>query len=98
MQRLLTAIIEARAPRLYATEGQDDPRACAHFFCALNGWDWYMTEYDPKTGEAFGYVKGFESEWGYFSIREMEGLNREKGFNVVECDGCFEPQPVSNLQ
>lgn len=48
----------------------------------MTGWDWYLTEFDPRTGEAFGLVRGFETEWGYFSIREMERVNREKGFEA----------------
>lgn len=98
MQQLVTGIIEARTPRLYATEGQEDPRVCAHFFSCLNGWDWWMTEYDPETRTAFGLVQGFEDEWGYFSIAEMEELNRSKGFNAVERDCCFKPKPVSECR
>ena len=56
MQRVMTAVIEARTPRLGDTGGQEDPRVCAHFFSCLNGWDWWMTEYDPETREAFGLV------------------------------------------
>lgn len=64
----------------------------------LNGWDWWMTEYDPGTREAFGLVQGFADEWGYFSIAEMEELNRSKGFNVVEREGYFKPKPVSECR
>lgn len=43
---------------------------------------------------------GFEEEWGggYFSIREMEGLNRSRGFNIIERDLYFEPKPVSEAR
>ena len=58
----------------------------------------YVTEYDPATGEAFGLVEGFADEWGYFSVREMEALNRSRGFNVVERDVLFEPAPVSRVR
>lgn len=60
----------------------------------------YATEHedDPATGEAFGLVEGFADEWGYFSIREMEALNRSYGFNVVERDVLFEPAPVSKVR
>lgn len=36
MQQLITKEIEGRTPRLYATDGQEDPKAFAHFFCILN--------------------------------------------------------------
>ena len=58
----------------------------------------YVTEYDPATGEAFGLVEGFADEWGYFSICEMEALNRSRCFNVVERDVLFEPAPVSRVR
>ncbi len=86
------------APPLYATEGEGDPVALVHYFSPLNGWDWYLTEYDPATGEAFGLVRGFETEWGYFSVREMEELNRSRGFNAVERDERFEPTCASALE
>ena len=98
MQRLITGIIEARTPRLGDTDGQEDPKVCAHFFCCLNGWDWWMTEYDPETREAFGFVQGFANEWGYFSLAEMAELNRSKGFSVIERDGYFKPKPVSECR
>ena len=98
MQQLITREIAARTPGLYATDEEEDPIAQAHFFSCISGWDWYMTEYDPQTGEAFGLVKGFATEWGYFSIREMEGLNRSKGFEAIERDEGFEPQPASRFE
>lgn len=98
MQELVTRDIAERTPALYATEGVEEPVAQAHFFSCASGWDWYMTELDPATGEAFGLVRGFEAEWGYFSIREMEALNRERGINVVERDESFEPQPAGRFE
>lgn len=98
MQELVTKEIAARTPGLYETEEVAEPIAQAHFFSCLNGWDWYVTELDPATGEAFGLVRGLEVEWGYFSVREMEALNRERGFSVVERDESFEPQPASRFE
>ena len=43
-------------------------------------------------------MRGFEPEWGYFSVREMERVNREKGFGVVERDEHFEPAPASRFE
>ena len=43
-------------------------------------------------------MKGFEEEWGYFSIREMEEVNRSKGIGVIERDLYFEPAPVSRVR
>lgn len=98
MQRLMTAVIEARAPGLGATDGQEAPTVCAHFLSCLNGWCWWMTEYDPEPREAFGLAQGFADEWGYFSIAEMEELNRSKGFNVIDREGYFKSKPVSECR
>ena len=98
MQALMTEELAEGLPPLYATEGEGDLVALVHYFSCLNGWDWYLTEYDPETGEAFGFVRGFETEWGYFSLREMEELNHSRGLNVVERDEHFEPTRVSALE
>lgn len=43
-------------PSLGAADGQRDPKVRMHFLCLLNGWGWWMTEYDPEIREAFGFV------------------------------------------
>lgn len=40
----------------------------------INGWKWYITEYSEKEQLFFGYVKGFENEWGYISKEELSSL------------------------
>lgn len=96
MQELMPKELAATVPPLYATEDEADPMARVKLFS--RAWTWYVTEYDPATGEAFGLVEGFADEWGYFSIREMEALNRSRGLNVVERDALFEPAPVSRVR
>lgn len=98
MHELMPREIAGTVPVLYATEEDDDPIARARLFSCLSGWTWLVTEYDPESGDAFGLVRGFEEEWGYFSIREMEELNRSRGFNVIERDLYFEPKPVSEAR
>lgn len=98
MQRLITREVAKAIPALYAQEGAEDPVVYLHLFSCISGWDWYITEYDPATGEAFGLVKGFETEWGYVYIPELEGVNRAKGFNVVERDERFSPAPASLIE
>lgn len=98
MHELMPKNIAGTVPALYATEEEDDPIARERLFSCLSGWTWLITEYDLESGDAFGLVRGFEEEWGYFSIREMEELNRSRGFNVIERDLCFEPVPVSEAR
>lgn len=98
MHELMPEEVAATAPPLYATEEEAEPIARVKLFSCFNGWTWLVTEYDPESGEAFGLVKGFEEEWGYFSIREMEEVNRSKGLNVIERDFYFEPKPVGEVR
>lgn len=96
MQELMPKGVAETVPPLYATEDEDDPIARVKLFS--RAWTWYVTEYDPATGEAFGFVGGFSDEWGYFDVRDLEALNRAKGYNVVERDGHFEPALVSRVR
>lgn len=98
MQKLMTEELAKVLPAMYATEEERDPAARVHYFSCTGGWDWYLVEYDATTGEAFGLVRGVETEWGCFSIREMEEVNRSHGFNVIERDVRFSPKPVSALE
>lgn len=97
MQQLMTEEIAKTAPRLYEQDGAGDPTVYAHYFSCVNGWDWWLLEFDG-TDEAFGLVEGYDDELGYFSIKEMEELNRQMGFAAVERDEHFSPKPLSAVR
>ena len=97
MQQLMTREIAKTAPRLYEQDGAEDPTVYAHYFSCMNGWDWWLLEFDG-TDEAFGLVEGYDDELGYFSIKEMEELNRQMGFAAVERDEHFSPRPLSAVR
>ena len=40
---------------------------------SFSGWYWFVTEYHDDH-LAFGLVRGFEIEWGYFDLDELKGL------------------------
>ncbi len=63
-------------PTLYATENvtTDNKVLQMKFMEANSGWEWYLTEFDAKEKLAFGFVKGFKEEWGYFNLVEMEDI------------------------
>lgn len=97
--KMMTKEIERIAPRLYETDGQgDNAIVVAHWFSILNGWDWYMTEYDPNTGVCFGLVNGIEEELGYFSIEEFEQVNESMGFIAIERDMYWHPCKLSEVR
>ena len=99
MQKMMTKEIERKVPRLYEQDGKGDAAIVyAHYFSCWTNWDWYMLEYDPDTKEAFGLVKGFATEYGYFSLAEFEDMNRRKGFEIIERDIHWEPTTVGAVR
>jgi len=94
--KLLTKDIRQRLPELYATENEEDPIVHVKFFSPWLNWTWYVTEFDGDD-VLFGRVEGFEREWGYFNLSELESLRGPCGVPAVERDLDFEPRPVSEL-
>jgi hypothetical protein len=83
---------------MYETENValGDKTLYAHFF--TGGCDWYIAEFDPTTGDAFGHAYlglGFP-EWGYFNLIEMEQMVIH-GWLVVERDLHFQPTNAREL-
>ena len=79
-------------PALGSTDGQGDQAVVqVKFFTPWTNWTWYATEYDPETRTFFGLVDGFEKEYGYFSLDELEAvkgpfglkIERDRGFQGV---------------
>lgn len=97
MQELMTREIAEELPRLYEQDCAEDPTVYVHYFSCVNGWDWWLLKFDG-TDEAFSLVEGYDDELGYFSIKEMEELNRQMGFAAVERDEHFEPKPLSAVR
>ena len=92
--KLITKEIERKAPGLYSTENlsKEEIPVIAKYFSAFSGWYWYMTEFDTETKTAFGAVKGFETELGYFSIAEFEDYNaRYAPLQPIERDMYYKP-------
>ena len=81
-------------------KGQESKGNCAiahvKFFTPDSFWTWYVTEYDPIENICFGFVIGFENEWGYFSVDEHESAKGPLGLSV-ERDLYFEPKPISEI-
>lgn len=97
MQELMTREIAEELPRLYEQDCAEVPTVYVRYFSCVNRWDWWLLEFDG-TDEAFGLVEGYDDELGYFSIKEMEELNRQMGFAAVERDEHIEPKPLSAVR
>jgi len=108
---LLDAETRARLPELYSGEEKGNRAlAQAKFFSPDAGWTWYASEgsyvdedgyFDtdkPKVDFLFfGLVSGFEVEFGYFSLNELESVRGSLGL-PIERDLYFEPKSLRELK
>jgi len=81
-------------PDLYAIEDQgSDAHALVHLFHPNTHWHWYLLErgQGEKADVLFGLVHGFEVEYGYISLAELER-------NGVEYDPDWTPRRVGTIE
>ena len=96
--KLMTKAIERKLPRFNA--GQHDPVAVCKFFTPDSNWTWYAVEGERQpNGDLlmFGLVFGFEKEWGYFSLREIQEARGPMGLHI-ERDLYFMPTPIDVIE
>jgi hypothetical protein len=93
---LLTDELRKILPPLYSQDGEKDPVIYAKFFTPDSNWTWYVTEGSEEDGEFrfFGYVIGFEKEWGYFLLSELQEARGPWGL-YIERDLYFKATPLS---
>jgi hypothetical protein len=84
--KLLTADIRKRLPALYATDGMPakDRKIICKFFSPYSNWTWWILEFDGED-TLFCYVKGYEKEFGYASLDELQ-TTKWHGVPAVERD------------
>lgn len=77
MSSLLTEELRKALPKLRAQESSADPTVFAKFSFPASGWTWFVIEGEAQAEDFlfFGYVIGFESELGYFSLSELEDVD-----------------------
>ena len=63
---LLPEELRKQLPPLYTQEREPNPMVYLKFFLPSSGWTWYVTEGQPEGEDylLFGFVFGFEGEWG----------------------------------
>ncbi|UQA91660.1 hypothetical protein [Streptomyces halobius] len=84
-------------PPLYAQDSKGkDAIAYVHYFGPA--LDAYVTEYDPKTGEAFGWVMLNNdlpnAELGYIDLPAYESYSYKAIWPFAERDLHFDPKPL----
>jgi hypothetical protein len=93
--KLMPTSLKSKIPKLYATDGEKDKTIYVKYFSPYSNWTWYVAEFDGKD-TFFGYVVGQDSEWGYFSLKELSKVNKD-GLPLVERDLYFDPIKFSKL-
>ena len=96
MSQLLDQASRGRLPSLYSTESEGNQLAQVKFFTPWSDWTWYAIEFDGED-LFFGLVDGFEVEYGYFSLSELESLRSPTGLRI-ERDEHFTPRPVREIK
>jgi len=92
---LMTSEIMNKIPALRAQDGLGwDAIVHVKWFNPTGGQTWWITEYDPKEGIAFGYMTGMcEDEWGYVSLKEISSVRVRYGLGI-ERDLNHRPKPL----
>jgi len=84
-------------PKLYEQDDKgDDAIAYIKFFDPCSQWTWYAMEFDGDD-TFFGLVIGHETELGYFSLKELEGVRNRFGLGI-ERDLYFKPMTLKELR
>ena len=99
--KLMTKEVGETIPALYANENvknTDDVMAHAKLFCPYNGWRWYITEWDSRTGTCFGLVEGFETELGYFELTELAEVTVFGSVPAIERDLYWKPTTLGEIR
>ena len=80
-----------KIPDLYETERNINPICHIKIFTPDSIFTWYIIEISKEDkSTCYGFVKGFESELGYFSLSELESIKGALGLGV-ERDISFKP-------
>lgn len=81
--KLLTAEIKKKLPKLLTNVSAGSKVVCK-FFTPDSNWTWYVYAGEEQDGDwmFFGLVHGFEKEWGYFSLSELEKVRGPLGLKV----------------
>jgi hypothetical protein len=94
--KLMTKALEERFAKVGCQEKVEDPIIIAKFFHPFSSWYWFATEFDAENRIFFGLVKGDETEWGDFSLDELESV-KIHGLGI-ERDLHFGEKPLSEVK
>ena len=71
------------------------PTFFVKLFDPCGSWTWYIQDWDGSD-VCFGYVEGFDKEWGSFSLSELSEIKGNLGIGI-EIDTYFSPTPTETI-
>ena len=84
-------------PDLYDSTITDDPLCQVKLFTPDSNWTWYIIGLSKEDNSTcYGYVQGWVSELGYFSLEEIADVRGALNL-PVERDMFFEPTKLSKI-
>lgn len=97
--KLITKAVEKELAKypLYSQDGKgEDAVVVCKFF--LQGYTWYVLEAEKADNdyEFFGIIVGQHTEYGYFTLSQLENVTGQWGLRV-ERDRGFKPIKVKDL-
>ena len=93
--KLLTKAIIQKFQKI-GKQDIENPIVIAKFFNPVGIGTWFATEFNPITKVFFGRVDLHESEFGFFSLEELESVKLRFGLGI-ERDIHFEPIPINEV-
>jgi len=97
MSRLLSKEHLTKIPKLYETEDEKDPLCYLKLFTPDANFTWFIIEISIDENLCYGYVKGLESELGYFSLDEIADIRGSLNL-PIEIDSSFKPTLLSIIK
>ena len=103
--KLLPKELREKLPALYAQDGKGGKAVVyTKYFTPSSNWTWLATEGEPVLDESqnevdykfFGLVFGYEQEFGYFLLSELEEVRGPMGL-PIERDLYFQPKTLEEV-
>lgn len=100
--KLVTKEILKRLKPFKTYEGKphDEIPIAVKFFTPSSSWTWWVIEGEvQEDGDIlfFGLVQGFEQEWGYFSLSELQSVRGPFGL-PIERDKYFGDKTIADVE
>ena len=96
MKLLTKELLKKLPPIGHSIETKEEPQAIVKWFTPDSNWTWYVAEYNPENGMCWGLVDGFEKEFGFFTIDEIQKLKGPLKL-PIERDMWFEKCNLNSL-